>query len=153
MKPNKLLLDGGSKQDAQEWSCGTKSDVTTTVATTTTTTSQSDPAKSTVATTTTQVTSPNVDPSRFRIPPNLECKNAAADDGDRIINGLAAHKNSWPWISYIKFGEGFCGGSILDNYSVITAAHCCRRYRNSPQHVKVVIGEHDKRYESFIMSY
>ena len=148
MKPNKVVLDGGSKNGASEWSCGKAIDVTTTTTTTTTVATTiivNRPTKTTASTTTTTTREPE-DPSRFRIPQNLECKNPAADESDRIINGLAAYKNSWPWIAYIKFGYGFCGGTILDNHTVITAAHCCRRYRNSPDQVTVVIGEHDKRW-------
>ncbi|QQP41685.1 Trypsin-1, partial [Caligus rogercresseyi] len=35
----------------------------------------------------------------------------------------------------------FCGGSIIDKYTVITAAHCCTNFK--PNEVKVVAGEHD----------
>jgi trypsin len=44
---------------------------------------------------------------------------------DRIINGVTAVKNSWPYIVYIQIGEyGWCSGSLIDSWSILTAAHC-----------------------------
>ena len=44
----------------------------------------------------------------------------------RIWNGIRAGKNQFPYHVVIKREEGdhFCGGTILDNYWVMTAAHC-----------------------------
>ncbi|CAF0754652.1 unnamed protein product [Adineta steineri] len=44
---------------------------------------------------------------------------------DRIINGETVVKNSWPYIVYIQIGErSWCGGSLIDSWNVLTAAHC-----------------------------
>ncbi len=44
---------------------------------------------------------------------------------DRIINGQTAVKNSWPYIVYIQIGDfGWCSGSLIDSWNVLTAAHC-----------------------------
>ena len=58
-------------------------------------------------------------------------KGLSCENPDRIINGITAERGSWPWITYIKFGFSFCGGTILDHSTVLTAAHCCNNY-NSP---------------------
>ncbi|XP_020819346.1 chymotrypsinogen A-like [Phascolarctos cinereus] len=44
----------------------------------------------------------------------------------RIVNGENAIPGSWPWQVSIqdKTGYHFCGGSIIDQYWVVTAAHC-----------------------------
>ena len=150
MKPNtSVVLDEGARNKAEEWSCGRSGDVTTTQAPVTTQAPATTEAAITAASTQAPEPTTPVQQTRVRIPQNLVCDNPANAEADRIINGLAAHKNSWPWIAYIKFGYGgFCGGTILDSYTVVTAAHCCRRYRHAPQNVKVVIGEHHKRYEN-----
>jgi len=47
----------------------------------------------------------------------------------KIVNGDAAVPNSWPWLVSLRYGtiasnSHFCGGSLLDSTTVITAAHC-----------------------------
>ena len=38
------------------------------------------------------------------------------DTSTRIVNGIQAIKNSWPWQVYLSMG---CGGSIISNTVVI----------------------------------
>ena len=44
----------------------------------------------------------------------------------RIAGGSVARVNSWPWqVMLIRSsGDQFCGGSLVDPYWVVTAAHC-----------------------------
>jgi secreted trypsin-like serine protease len=43
----------------------------------------------------------------------------------RIIGGKSAPENTWSWAVSIRLWNGhFCGGSILNKWYVITAAHC-----------------------------
>ncbi|XP_030060785.1 chymotrypsinogen A [Microcaecilia unicolor] len=59
----------------------------------------------------------------------------------RIINGEEAIPGSWPWqVSLQYYGSHYCGGSIINENWVITAAHCDPR----PDLEFVVIGEHDR---------
>lgn len=46
-----------------------------------------------------------------------------SDDDNRIIGGQESQSGKWPFL--IKFNIG-CGGSIINNNWVITAAHCCK---------------------------
>ena len=62
------------------------------------------------------------------IPSNLESCGGAAS---KIVNGVAAEPNSWPWIVNFFITEtpganaGYtCGGTILNENWVLTAAHC-----------------------------
>mgnify|MGYP003729833353 CR=1 FL=1 len=62
--------------------------------------------------------------------------------GNRIVGGLEAIKHSWPWVVRIYFGYTGCGGTIIDDNTVVTAAHCCRGYDTRLDRIKVVVGEH-----------
>uniref|UniRef100_A0AAJ7T1S9 Chymotrypsin B-like n=1 Tax=Petromyzon marinus TaxID=7757 RepID=A0AAJ7T1S9_PETMA len=60
----------------------------------------------------------------------------------RVINGEEAVPGSWPWQVSLQYEDGFhfCGGSIIDPYWVITAAHCDFK----PANHRIIVGEHDK---------
>jgi len=44
----------------------------------------------------------------------------------RIVDGQTAAKNSWPWQVQIitPYGQHHCGGSVLTDEWIATAAHC-----------------------------
>nr|XP_013798177.1 PREDICTED: chymotrypsin-like protease CTRL-1 [Apteryx mantelli mantelli] len=61
---------------------------------------------------------------------------------EKIINGQNAVPGSWPWQVSLqtRSGSHFCGGSLISENWVITAAHC---EFNPYAHV-VVLGEYDQ---------
>ena len=68
-------------------------------------------------------------------------------DGDvdinrRIVGGRVARKNEYPYQVALQYGSGFtfCGGSIIDNNWVLTAAHCVRS--KSASDIYVLPGTH-----------
>ncbi|CAF3431607.1 unnamed protein product [Rotaria socialis] len=42
----------------------------------------------------------------------------------RIVGGTEAVAHSWPWIVSLQSRDHFCGGTLIDNRHVVTAAHC-----------------------------
>ncbi|CAG0899004.1 unnamed protein product [Darwinula stevensoni] len=59
----------------------------------------------------------------------------------RIVGGDDAMEGEIPWqVSLESFGSHICGGFILDEMNVITAAHCC----DAVSSFTVVAGEHDR---------
>ncbi|XP_051830620.1 chymotrypsinogen B2-like [Antechinus flavipes] len=58
----------------------------------------------------------------------------------RIANGKEAVPGSWPWQVSLQESTGahFCGGTLISNKWVVTAAHCNVRRTD-----KVVAGRHD----------
>lgn len=46
-------------------------------------------------------------------------------DQERIVGGQNATPNEWPWIVVLFNGQRqFCGGSLIDDRHILTAAHC-----------------------------
>ncbi|XP_037298546.1 trypsin-1 isoform X2 [Manduca sexta] len=46
-------------------------------------------------------------------------------DEERIVGGHNADLNEWPWIvALFNSGRQFCGGSLIDDRHVLSAAHC-----------------------------
>lgn len=52
-------------------------------------------------------------------------KNGASPDSERIVGGQNSSPHEFPWI-VVLFNKGrqFCGGSLIDNIHILTAAHC-----------------------------
>ncbi|KAF2882713.1 hypothetical protein ILUMI_23446 [Ignelater luminosus] len=53
------------------------------------------------------------------------CFASPLPDSGRVVNGTDAKEGEIPWIvSLRKYGSHSCGGSILDETHILTAAHC-----------------------------
>nr|XP_033798739.1 chymotrypsin-like protease CTRL-1 [Geotrypetes seraphini] len=65
---------------------------------------------------------------------------------NRIVNGESAVPGSWPWQVSLQDGNNFhfCGGSLINQNWVVTAAHCSV----SPSRHRVVLGEYDRSSSS-----
>jgi len=45
----------------------------------------------------------------------------------RIVGGMEAEAHSWPWMVSLQIDDThFCGGTLLNDQWVISAAHCER---------------------------
>eukprot|EP00095_Tigriopus_kingsejongensis_P010938 maker-scaffold1367_size45391-snap-gene-0.7 protein:Tk10938 transcript:maker-scaffold1367_size45391-snap-gene-0.7-mRNA-1 annotation:"serine proteinase stubble-like" len=58
----------------------------------------------------------------------------------RIVGGDEAGFGSFPWQAYIRIGTSRCGGSLINEWYVVTAGHCVARARASQ--VRVTLGEY-----------
>merc|ERR1719328_104847 len=74
------------------------------------------------------------------------CAALAADDGWRIISGVYSNIGDNPMQVAITYnGRHHCGGSILDQYTILSAAHCFEKQR-SPYYYKVRTGSINNNY-------
>ncbi|XP_052818201.1 trypsin-like [Mya arenaria] len=61
-----------------------------------------------------------------------------------IVGGDNAEQDEYPfWVYFIEDGVYFCGGSILDNMTVLTAAHCFPFGLNDGYVHQVVAGDYN----------
>jgi len=67
---------------------------------------------------------------------------------NRIVGGVTAAPNSWPWQVSLQYnGQHLCGGSIVAPGWILTAGHCFNSFVMANDW-KVVAGEHDLRRAS-----
>nr|XP_028569019.1 anionic trypsin-like [Podarcis muralis] len=59
------------------------------------------------------------------------------DDDDKIVGGYTCEKNSVPYQVSLNSGYHFCGGSLINEQWVVSAAHCYK------SRIEVRLGEHD----------
>merc|ERR1719341_1205121 len=74
------------------------------------------------------------------------CKCGQANEGgeeNRIVNGVDAKENEYPWMVMLKYGgKEFCGASIISSKEILTAAHCTTGKKAT--YLTVEVGEHDR---------
>ncbi|XP_022914993.1 proclotting enzyme-like [Onthophagus taurus] len=76
--------------------------------------------------TTKPVWPPNPTPAK-PTPPTTSYSECGMKNGDqnRIVGGHNADINAWPWMAALfNNGRQFCGGSLIDNIHILSAAHC-----------------------------
>ncbi|XP_074605411.1 clotting factor G beta subunit-like [Brevipalpus obovatus] len=82
-----------------------------------------------------------------------ECQCGLLNIQGRISNGHVSQKSKYPWLAYIrnyKFPENpklyeYCGGSLIDDQHVLTAAHCVFQNKTiNPESIRVYLGVFDK---------
>ncbi|XP_052086018.1 plasma kallikrein-like [Mytilus californianus] len=62
----------------------------------------------------------------------------------RIIGGTNAPRGAWPWQVALRFMTGvyMCGGALISDRWVVTAAHCLKGWYNQPSRWRVSVGLH-----------
>jgi len=64
---------------------------------------------------------------------------------DRIVGGHEAAENEWPWQVALFIDDAwFCGGSIISDEYIMTAAHCA----DGASYFNILAGAHDVRADS-----
>ena len=78
---------------------------------------------------TTEVVTDNPGNSGNQLPANAKCNgNILGASDNKIVGGSNANRGSWPFIVGVRMGGFMCGGTILSENVVMTAAHCCEDF-------------------------
>ncbi|XP_069100361.1 serine protease 27-like [Pleurodeles waltl] len=77
------------------------------------------------------------DPSANNVNRNQVCGRSRAQS--RVVGGQNARSGEWPWQVSIRMSDrDICGGALISEKWVLSAAHCLRWAR--PLHISVVLG-------------
>lgn len=83
------------------------------------------------------------------VSPSMRVNRRFDPEGQRIVGGQEARPGSHPWIVSLQMGSShFCGGTIVAEDVVVTAAHCVAD--GSPS--KIVAGAHNHNSPSGVQS-
>ncbi|XP_066944472.1 trypsin-like [Macrobrachium rosenbergii] len=69
--------------------------------------------------------------------------------GSRIVGGQETAVNEWPWqvgLRYLKSNDLFCGGALINEQWLVTAAHCAEPFKVGD--ISAVLGEHNQYQNS-----
>ncbi|EEB19400.1 trypsin-beta, putative [Pediculus humanus corporis] len=77
----------------------------------------------------------------YPVPPPPSCGVPAIQFRKRIIGGNEAYFGEFPWQAHIRIAGYQCGGVLVSQWFVVTAAHCIHRARL--RDIKVFLGEYD----------
>lgn len=70
---------------------------------------------------------------------------AAAPNTQTIIGGQPAEPGEWPWQAVVMVGSRFCGGILIQEQWLLTAAHCLYTRNDqlyAPATLQVILGEY-----------
>ncbi|XP_061384880.1 trypsin-1-like isoform X2 [Danaus plexippus] len=78
---------------------------------------------------------------------NCSCECGGPNQENRIVGGMPAGVNRYPWMARLVYdGQFHCGASLLTKEYVLTAAHCVRKLKRSK--IRVILGDHDQTITS-----
>merc|ERR1712095_157706 len=72
------------------------------------------------------------------------CSCGQVNRGTRIVGGQETEVNEYPWQVGLVSSSGrspWCGGSLISNQHILTAAHCTAG--GSTSSIRILLGEHD----------
>jgi secreted trypsin-like serine protease len=89
-------------------------------------------------------TTPSLTPTTPSLPTVNNCgRQSIIPSTQRIVGGVEAIANSWPWIVSLQLRDHFCGGTLIDRRHVLTAAHCLTSAIDNQ--IRVIAGLHERK--------
>ncbi|OXA51279.1 Transmembrane protease serine 11B-like protein [Folsomia candida] len=84
-------------------------------------------------------------PSTFSASVSDTCNCGRKPNADRIVGGEDAKRGEFPWIAGLvtaKTRKPFCGGTVINDRFILTAAHCFKGPYMKKDNLQIVLGGH-----------
>ncbi|XP_063629952.1 transmembrane protease serine 9-like [Cydia splendana] len=79
--------------------------------------------------------------------PKCNCRCGERNEASRIVGGVETMVNEFPWMARLTYFQKFyCGGILINDRYVLTAAHCTKGLMWFM--IKVTLGEHNRCNET-----
>jgi len=107
------------------------------------------PFQSTSAPTQAPTPAPTAAPTQAPTPAPSQDRCGVTTQNNRIVGGSEARQGAWPWAVILgrkRLGSGFqvmCGGTLVDEDTIVTAAHCFDSIPGQQGPNSVRLGDHD----------
>ncbi|XP_043196871.1 trypsin-1-like isoform X2 [Amphibalanus amphitrite] len=80
---------------------------------------------------------------RYEPPKRCNCACGVPNRSTRVVGGRPSRINEYPWTVALTYrGRFYCGGTLINDRYVLTAAHCINGLNH--HRVEVTLGEHDR---------
>ncbi|XP_012250680.2 trypsin-1-like [Athalia rosae] len=94
-------------------------------------------------------------PEPVHIPENCPpCECGKTNKHNRIVGGVETLENQYPWMALLSYqGRFHCGGSIINDHYILTAAHCVQGFNKNYLGARILVHARNSTAKSVVRDF